>query len=376
MCLRACGCICTCLRVCTCVCSPACTCVRACLCVYVRVYVRASLCVCLRLRVRVCVYVYLQVKESQQVKLLFSEQLSKLQTKQHQDTELLEEIRTFSKQRAAIEKEYGQGLEQLQRVQGEVVDALQELHGIKKSYHQLSHNANVAREKAADAQTRARKSEHGIFHFKTGIHKMTTKQMDGDVYDDLRSHFTLLCETEMDTCLAVHKLYSTVWESVAKVTRERNVLQFLQESIFFSKIPEFTFQPASHDKVSSLQEVCASEAEGWLVKEAKKWATKAAKDYKIITHGERALQMLERRLKLLSGETGFSVEQKIAEVQDSVRKAKLSKVKAEARLALMSNSVTGIELWLHNAMNQAEEELERERHLSEQRKSTEDFSVC
>uniref|UniRef100_A0A3B3DV40 FCH domain-containing protein n=1 Tax=Oryzias melastigma TaxID=30732 RepID=A0A3B3DV40_ORYME len=32
----------------------------------------------------------------------------KLQTKHHQDTELLEEIRSFSKQRAAIEKEYGQ----------------------------------------------------------------------------------------------------------------------------------------------------------------------------------------------------------------------------------------------------------------------------
>ncbi|GLD48525.1 uncharacterized protein AKAME5_000248800, partial [Lates japonicus] len=41
--------------------------------------------------------------------------------------------------------------------------------------------------------------------------------------------------------------------------------------------------------VSSLQEVCASQAEGCLVKEAKKWATKAAKDYKIITHGERWL---------------------------------------------------------------------------------------
>ncbi|XP_075942930.1 F-BAR and double SH3 domains protein 1-like [Anarhichas minor] len=431
-----------------------------------------------------------KVKESQQVKLVFSEQLSKLQTKQHQDTELLEEIRTFSKQRAAIEKEYGQALqrlavqyqkrdwqrgntdaitsgsvfaawrsvvdataqsatlrlaaaeeyrqligqasrsyrnakdirakrvlERLQKVQGEVVDALQELHGIKKSYHQLSHNANVAREKAADAQTRARKSEHGIFHFKTGLHKMTAKlsarlrecdnrltevrneyllalsavnghhqhyytndlphimeEMDGDVYDDLRSHFTLLCGAEMDTCLAVHKLYSTIWESVAKVTRERNILQFLQESVVFSKTPEFTFQPAPHDKVSALQEVCASEAEGWLVKEAKKWATKAAKDYKIITHGERALQMLESRLKLLSGDTGYSVEQKIAEVQDSVRKAKLSRVKAEARLALLSDSGTGIEMWLHNAMNQAEEELERERRLSEQRKSTEDVS--
>ncbi|XP_019126581.1 F-BAR and double SH3 domains protein 1 isoform X2 [Larimichthys crocea] len=444
-----------------------------------------------------------KVKESQQVKLVFSEQLGKLQSKQHQDTELLEEIRSFSKQRAAIEKEYGQalqrlavqyqkrdwqrgntdaitsgsvfgmwrsvvdataqsaasrlaateeyrrligqssrslrnakdirtkrGLERLQRVQGEVVDALRELHRIKKSYHQLSHIASVAREKAGDAQTRARKSEHGIFHFKSGLHKMAAKlsarlrecddrltevrneyllalaavnahhqhyysndlprimeQMDGDVYEDLRSHFTLLCGTEMDTCLTIHKQYSRIWESVAKVTRERNVLQFLQESVSFSKTTEFTFQPAPRDKsskkvsrlhhqvkVSALREVCAAEAEGCLVKEAKKWATKAAKDYKIITHGERALQTLESRLKLLSGETGLSVEQKIAEVQDSVRKAKLSRVKAEARLALLSDSVSGIELWLHNAMNQAEEELERERRLSEQRKSTEDFS--
>ncbi|XP_034454651.1 F-BAR and double SH3 domains protein 1-like [Hippoglossus hippoglossus] len=431
-----------------------------------------------------------KVKESQQVKLVFSEQHSKLQTKQHQDTELLEEIRSFSKHRAAIEKEYAQalqrlavqyqkrdwqrgntdaitsggvfgvwrsvvdataqtaasrlaaaeeyrrltgqasrsfrnakdirakrGLEQLQRVQGEVVDALRELHRLKKSYHQLSHIANVAREKAADAQTRARKSEHGIFHFKAGLYKMTAKlsarlkecddrltevrndyllalaavnahhqnysrtdlplimeQMDGDVYDDLRSHFTLLCGIEMDSCLSIHKLYSKIWDSVGKVTRDKNIQQFLQESVAFNKTTGFPFQPAPHDKVSSLQEVCASAAEGCLVKEAKKWATKAAKDYKIITHGERALQMLVSRLKLLSGETGLSVEQKIAEVQDSVRKAKLSRVKAEARLVLLSDSVPGIELWLHDAMNQAEEELERERRLSEQRKSTEDFS--
>ncbi|XP_026212804.1 F-BAR and double SH3 domains protein 1-like isoform X2 [Anabas testudineus] len=428
-----------------------------------------------------------KVKESQQVKLVFSEQLSKLQTKHHQDTELLEEI---SKQRAAIEKEYGQalqrlavqyqkrdwqrgntdaitsgsvfgvwrsvvdataqtaasrlaaaeeyrrligeasrtlrnakdirakrGLERLQKVQGEAVDALRELQRIKKSYHQVSHIANVAREKAADAQTRARKNDHGIFHFKTGQHKMAAKfsarlkecddhltevrneylltlvavnahqqhyytnnvpyimeQMDGEIYDDLKSHFTLLCGTEMDTCLSTHKQYSKIWDSVVKVTREKNVQQFLQESVSFNKTPEFTFELAPHDKVSSLQDVCSSDAEGCLVKEAKKWVAKATKDYKVITHGEMALQTLESRLKLLSGETGHSVKQKIAEVEDSVRKAKLSRVKAEARLALLSDAVTGVDLWLHTAMTQAEEELERERRLSEQRKSTEDFS--
>ncbi|XP_013770374.1 F-BAR and double SH3 domains protein 1-like isoform X1 [Pundamilia nyererei] len=431
-----------------------------------------------------------KVKESQQMKVVFSEQLNKLQTKQHLDTELLEEIRSFSKHRAAIEKEYGQalqrlavqyqkrdwqrgntdvitsgsvfsvwrsvvdataqtaasrlfaaeeyrrlsgqvskslrnakdvrakrGLERLQRVQAEVVDALRELQRVKKCYHDFSHIASIAREKTADAQARARKSEHGIFHFKTGLHKTTTKltarlkecddrltevrneylltlaavrahrqhyytndlpfimeQMDGDIYEDLRCHFTLLCGTEMDCCLHTHKQYSGVCDSVAKVTRDRNVQQFLQDSASFSKTPEFTFQPALRDKVSVLQEVCGSEEEGCLLKEAKKWTAKVAKDHKIVAHGERALQMLESRLKLLSGETALSVEQKIAEVQESVRKAKLNRAKAEARLALLSESTPGTEQWLHAAMNQVEEELERERHLSEQRKSTEDFS--
>ncbi|XP_043982761.1 F-BAR and double SH3 domains protein 1-like [Gambusia affinis] len=431
-----------------------------------------------------------KVKESQQVKLLFSEQLSKLQSKQHQDTELLEEIRSFSKQRAAIEKEYAQALqrlavqyqkrdwqrgntdtvisgsvfgvwrsvvdatahiaasrlaaaeeyrrlfghasksihnakeirakrvlEQLQRVQGEVVDALRELHRVKKSYHHLGHIAGVAREKVADAQMRTRKSEHGIFHFKSAQQKMTAKlsarltecedrlnearneylltlaavnshqqhyhttdlpllmeQMDGDVYDDLRHHFTRLCGTEMDTCLASHKQFSKIWDGVAKVTRERNVQQFLQESISFTRTSDFIFQPALRDVMTSLQDMQGSEGESCLVKEAKKWAAKAAKDYKIATHGERALEMLESRQKVLSGETGLNVEQKITEVQETVRKAKLSRVKAEARLALLALSVTGTQQWLHNAMKQADEELETERRLSEQRRSTEEFS--
>lgn len=41
--------------------------------------------------------------------------------------------------------------------------------------------------------------------------------MDGEIYDDLKSHFTLLCGTEMDTCLSTHKQYSKIWDSVVKV---------------------------------------------------------------------------------------------------------------------------------------------------------------
>uniref|UniRef100_A0A3B3QBX2 FCH domain-containing protein n=1 Tax=Paramormyrops kingsleyae TaxID=1676925 RepID=A0A3B3QBX2_9TELE len=49
-----------------------------------------------------------KVKQTQEVKLAFSEQVVCLQGKQQLGAELLEDIRSFSKQRAAVEKEYGQ----------------------------------------------------------------------------------------------------------------------------------------------------------------------------------------------------------------------------------------------------------------------------
>ncbi|KAG8003791.1 F-BAR and double SH3 domains protein 1, partial [Nibea albiflora] len=202
---------------------------------------------------------------------------------------------SFSKQRAAIEKEYGQALQRLavqyqkRDWQRGNTDAITSgVFGMWRSV--VDATAQSAASRLAATEEYRRLIGQASRSLRNAKDIRTKRQMDGDVYEDLRSHFTLLCRTEMDTCLTIHKQYSRIWESVAKV--------------------------------SALQEVCAAEAEGCLVKEAKKWATKAAKDYKIVTHGERALQTLESRLKLLSGETGLSVEQKIAEVQDSVRKAK------------------------------------------------------
>uniref|UniRef100_A0A8D0G9P3 FCH domain-containing protein n=1 Tax=Sphenodon punctatus TaxID=8508 RepID=A0A8D0G9P3_SPHPU len=47
-------------------------------------------------------------KLTQEVKVRFLEQLSSLQNKQQREAELLEDIRSYSKQRSAIEREYGQ----------------------------------------------------------------------------------------------------------------------------------------------------------------------------------------------------------------------------------------------------------------------------
>uniref|UniRef100_G1PC27 FCH and double SH3 domains 1 n=1 Tax=Myotis lucifugus TaxID=59463 RepID=G1PC27_MYOLU len=54
-----------------------------------------------------------KVKPAQEVKLRFLEQLSILQARQQREADLLEDIRSYSKQRAAIEREYGQALQKL-----------------------------------------------------------------------------------------------------------------------------------------------------------------------------------------------------------------------------------------------------------------------
>ncbi|KAG7269695.1 hypothetical protein CRUP_009758 [Coryphaenoides rupestris] len=232
-----------------------------------------------------------KVKDSQQVKLLFSEQLTRLQSRQHLDTELLEEISAFgiwrsildastrsAAARLAAAEEYRsllgetsraprcvkdvrakRGLEQLHRVQGEVVEAIRELHRVRKRYHHLGHIAHVARDKAAEAQARVRRSDHGLFHFRTGLQKMTAKLEEEEEENPQHKH----------------------------LTRERNVQHFLQEALPFSATLRLAFQPAARDVVGVLQEVCGAGEESALNKEATRWASKVAKDYKIISHGTR-----------------------------------------------------------------------------------------
>uniref|UniRef100_A0A8D1P4W7 F-BAR domain-containing protein n=1 Tax=Sus scrofa TaxID=9823 RepID=A0A8D1P4W7_PIG len=184
-----------------------------------------------------------KVKPAQEVKLRFLEQLSILQTRQQREADLLEDIRSYSKQRAAIEREYGQalqklagpylkreghrsgemdsrmvfgawrclldatmaggqarlqasdryrdlaggtgrsakeqvlrkGAENLQRAQAEVLESVRELSRSWKLYGQRERVWALAQEKAADVQARLNRSDHGLFHTRTSLLKLSTK---------------------------------------------------------------------------------------------------------------------------------------------------------------------------------------------------------
>nr|XP_033783400.1 F-BAR and double SH3 domains protein 1 isoform X2 [Geotrypetes seraphini] len=432
-----------------------------------------------------------KVKVTQEVKVRFGEQLSSLQNKQQQETDLLEDIRSFSKQRAAIEKEYGQALqrlasqylkrdwnqgknepsgirsafmvwksvvegassvgqarvtaaenyrnvtgeaartvrtakdhllkkstEQLAKVQMELMETMKEMSKIKKRYGQLERVFEVAREKALDTEARLKRSDRGIFHSKTSLQKLSakfstqlaecTKQLaearneyiltvaaanshlehyyltelpavmkflDGDLYDRLRDHLTLISKTELETCQLAQKQFRGILEASKQVSREQNLQLFLQDVTVFNLTPPHQFQPSGADKVCQLETWNSSQnGESGLEKEARRWTSRAARDYKLKAHGERVLQRLEARRQKASEEEALGMGQKIEEVKEGIRKAEINKVKDDARIAVLRQAKVDVDTWLSGAMGQANEELEQERRLSEARMSNGDDS--
>ncbi|XP_074865522.1 F-BAR and double SH3 domains protein 1 isoform X2 [Carettochelys insculpta] len=425
-----------------------------------------------------------KVKLSQETKVRLLEQLSSLQNKQQREAELLEDIRSYSKQRSAIEREYGQALqrlasqflkrdwqrgrsetdsrsafavwkgaiestvwagqarlaaaenyrslslevakttrlskdhllkkstEQLQRVQAELLESVKEVGKAKKHYVHLQRVSEVAKEKAADVEARLRKSDHGIFHTKASLQKLSAKfstqlaeylqqltlarneylltlgaasahvghyyhvelpavmkTLDGDLYERLRDHLTLLGQTELEACHATQERFQGVLEASARVCREQSLSLFLQDNAAFAPPPEQQFQPAGADQVCLLEARNDRAGESGLEKEVRRWATRAARDYKMKTHGEQVLQRMEARRKQAPEAEVPGMERRMEEVSENIRKAEVSRVKADARLALLRQAGLDVDTWLAGAMGQVLEELEQERRLSEARKS-------
>nr|XP_056718278.1 F-BAR and double SH3 domains protein 1 [Euleptes europaea] len=420
-----------------------------------------------------------QIKPAQEVKVRFVEQLSSLQSKQQRELELLEDIRSYSKQRSAIEREYGQalqrlagqflkrewlrgrsessdsrsvfavwkgvidgtvcsgqsrvaasdnyrtvsaeaaktarvskehllkkGIEQLLSAQAELLETVKEVSKTKKHYVQLQRTNEVAREKAADVEARLRKSDHGIFHTKGSLQKLSAKfsvqlaensqqlllaqneyvlmlaavkahlehyyqrelpaviqTLDGDLYQRLQDQLTLISKTELEVCQGTWDIFQGIANASALVCREQNLLLFLQDNAAFSATAAQPFQPEGTDQVISLLDGSGLE------KEARRWATRAAKDYKIQTVSEQILQRMETRRQQVNEVEMSGMEKRMEEVKENIRKAEISKVKAEARLVLLRQAGLDVDTWLASAMGQVLDEMEQERRLSEARRS-------
>ncbi|XP_058704611.1 F-BAR and double SH3 domains protein 1 isoform X3 [Poecile atricapillus] len=195
--------------------------------------------------------------------------------------------------------------------------------------------------------------------------------LDGDLYERLREHLSAASRTEVETCRATRDWFQGVVEASARVCREQDLLLFLHDHPAFSLAPEQRFQLSGVEEVSGgghyskvgsaqpplchprvLAQVCLlppADDGASLEKEARRWATRVARDHKNRAHSEEVLQRLEARRQQGPEAEAAAVERQMEEARENIRKAEVSRVKAQARLALLQAAGLDVDAWLAGA---------------------------
>ncbi|XP_071023425.1 F-BAR and double SH3 domains protein 2-like [Oncorhynchus clarkii lewisi] len=414
-----------------------------------------------------------KVKVTQELKHTHAEQISRLHIKHQTECDLLEDLRTFSQKKAAIERDYAQALQklsnqylkrewpvslpeeptdhrnmytvwkaylegtvqvtqsritacenyrnqvsdpaktarlqkehqlrkcidQLTLVQAELQDSVKELAKTRKKYQETETMAQAVRDKAeqdaksklslfqsrsslqrASVKLKAKRSEcnskanharndylltlaaanaHQQRYYDTDLINCI-KVLDGGIYEQVKDYLVSLSQTELEAYQAVHDTFNVVLESSNGVTQDFQQQQFVQHNPVFHSAPAILFQPSDTDKVGQLHKQSGTAEEHNLDKEARKWATRVAREHKSIIHSQRALEDY-RTQQGPSEQTCSELELKMEAARENLRRAETVKLKAEARLALLREAGITVETWLKSAMNQVMEELENER---------------
>ncbi|XP_076184623.1 F-BAR and double SH3 domains protein 2 isoform X2 [Aptenodytes patagonicus] len=294
-------------------------------------------------------------------------------------------------------------VDHLTRIQAELQETVKDLAKGKKKYFETEQMAQAVREKAdieaksklslfqsrislqkASVKLKARRSEcnskaiharndylltlaaanaHQDRYYQTDLVNIM-KALDGNIYDHLKDYLMAFSRTELETCQAVQNTFQFLLETSSRVVRDYNLQLFLQENSVFHKPQPFQFQPSDSDTSRQLESETGTTEEHSLNKEARKWATRVAREHKNIVHSQRTLEELECHGPVMSEQTRAELEQKIDEARESIRKAEIIKLKAEARLDLLKQIGVSVDTWLKSAMNQVMEELENERWAS------------
>nr|XP_060460390.1 F-BAR and double SH3 domains protein 2 [Panthera onca] len=378
-----------------------------------------------------------KVKVTQELKNTQVEQMTKLQAKHQAECDLLEDMRTFSQKKAAIEREYAQGIQklasqylkrdwpgiktddrndyrsmypvwksflegtmqvaqsrinicenyknfisepartvrslkeqqlkrcvdQLTKIQTELQETVKDLAKGKKKYFETEQMAHAVREKA-DIEA---KSKLSLFQSRISLQKASVKLKARR--SECNSKATHARNDYLLTLAAANahqdRYYQTdlvnIMKVIQTVVRDYNLQLFLQENAVFHKPQPFQFQPCDSDTSRQLESETGTTEEHSLNKEARKWATRVAREHKNIVHQQRVLDDLECHGVAVSEQSRAELEQKIDEARENIRKAEIIKLKAEARLDLLKQIGVSVDTWLKSAMNQVMEELENER---------------
>ncbi|KAL8573231.1 hypothetical protein ACOMHN_006643 [Nucella lapillus] len=440
-----------------------------------------------------------KVKPAVALKNIHSEQTTKLQAKHQQECDILEDIRTFFRQKSALEKEYAQGLlkvtgqllkrefpaqpditsedgqehktvvavwrhmlEETDRqakarmqaaeiyadtiaepvkgvksakqqctkkmmphlavLHGEVSGTVMEMVKAHKGYVVEETTAVDARQKLSEAEDKIKRKSTGLFQSMAGLQKTCQKlrsrketcearsaaarneyllamaganahhirfystdlpdlmkTLDCDIYERVQEYLTVASTTAADISKVEANSFATVAEEAEKICRQFSLQCYLFQNQVFTNLVQYHFDPCQQDqcdKVSGQQGMIPE-----LEKEARKCASRVAKETKLIRDYQRQLAQLQSRSQSRSTDrmSDSSQEEKAADcksngspvdpeqrmedmrqvlrqyilrmetIRQYIRKAETSKMKAEARLEALRAAGINVDEWLSQA---------------------------
>uniref|UniRef100_A0A8C5HCZ0 F-BAR and double SH3 domains protein 2 n=1 Tax=Gouania willdenowi TaxID=441366 RepID=A0A8C5HCZ0_GOUWI len=297
------------------------------------------------------------------------------------------------------EQQLKKTIDQLSGIQAELQESVKELAKAKKKYYDCEQVAHAVREKA-DIEA---KSKLGLFQSRISLQKASVKlkakrsdcnskatqarndylltlaaanahhdryyhtdllhciqALDGRIYEHVKDYLVGLCRTELEASQATHNTFQFLLDKSTRLIQEFNQQLFMQENPVFHKTQDFQFQPSECDMSRQLESESGTTEEHSLNKEARKWATRVAREHKNIIHCKRSLDECETHGLPPTEQGRLDLELKIEDTKENMRKAETIKLKAEARLDLLRQVGVAVDTWLKSAMNQGTVDLERE----------------
>ncbi|XP_043974970.1 F-BAR and double SH3 domains protein 2-like isoform X5 [Gambusia affinis] len=283
------------------------------------------------------------------------------------------------------EQQLKKTIDQLSGIQAELQESVKELAKAKKKYYDCEQVAHAVREKAdieaksklglfqsrislqkASVKLKAKRSDcnskatqarndylltlaaanahHDRYYHTDLLHCI--QDLDGRIYEHVKDYLVALCRTELEASQATHSTFQFLLEKSSRIIQEFNQQLFMQENPVFHKAHDFQFQASEYDMtLSSVQQLVDIEPspvsamrmtlaqsrqlesesgtteEHSLNKEARKWATRVAREHKNIIHCKRSLEECESHGLPPTEQGRLDLELKIEDTKEIMRKA-------------------------------------------------------
>ncbi|KAK7120764.1 hypothetical protein R3I94_020677 [Phoxinus phoxinus] len=310
-------------------------------------------------------------------------------------SQISDPVKTF---RAQKDLQLKRCCEHLARAQADLQVTIRDLEKSRKAYQEAEQTAQTVREKAdmeaksklslfqsrsslkrASVKLKAKKNEwkckatqarndylltlsatnaHQDRYYETDLISCITV-LDGSFCDHVQSFLISLCQTELETSQSIQDTFQCLLETSSGVTQDIHQQIFIQDNPVFQKAAPFQYQPCENDSVRELLKESGTAEEHSLNKEARKWATRVAREHKNIILTQRTLSEYEESHQ--QDQNNNELELKMDEARECIRKSETVKQKAEVRLNLLRDVGVAVDVWMKSAMNQVLEELENER---------------